>query len=135
MKIVIAKALVQSLLGTSGAVAGQFAVLTREVEEEVGSKSTASKVSNIINKIPHFNDIQTKVSKIVSVNKTSDEVTIEISDEFIADIAELGATIVRKTMPLTVQYIKTAINLQHDVDAFEAKWKPEPKSAEDTPAA
>lgn len=133
MKIVISKTLIQSLLGTSGSVAGQFAVLTREVEEELGQKAN-SKVG-VLNKIPHFNDIKSSFSKIVIVNKTSDEVTIEVKDEFIQDVAELGATLVRKTMPLTLQYIKTAVGLQKDIDALEAKWKPEPKVAEDTPAA
>ena len=132
MKIVIAKSLVQSVLGTSAGLAGQFAILTREVEEELGVKAKSS--TGILNKIPHFNDIKASIGKIVSVHKTTDEVTIEINDEFIEDVAELSAKMIRKTMPLSLQYIKVAVGLQKDLDSLESKWKPESNNAEDTSA-
>jgi hypothetical protein len=134
MKLIIAKSLVQSILGVGASTAGQFAVYEREVSEELGVEfKKATKVPVV----PHFNDIKNIDTKIFSVTRTDSEVIIEVKDAFVEDIAEFAGKLTRKVMPIALQQIKVAKDLSTDLEAILTKWKPSRKDtvAEDTPAA
>ena len=128
MKLIIAKSLVQSILGVAGSTAGAFAIYEREISEELGAKpSSESKTP----KIPHFNDIVNFDNKLFSVSRTDSEVVIDIKDDFIVDTVELGSKLFRKCMPLALQQIKVAKDLVVDFQAFDTKWSEKPKAVEE----
>lgn len=131
MKLIIAKSLVQSILGVGAATAGQFAVYEREVSEELGVEfKKATKVPVI----PHFNDIKNIDTKIFSLTRTEGEVIFEVKDDFVVDVAEFAGKLTRKVMPIALQQIKVAKDLSTDLEAILNKWKPK-HTEEETPAA
>lgn len=130
MKLIIAKSLVQSILGIGASTAGQFAVYEREVAEELGVKATEHKATVI----PHFNDIKNIDTKIFSLTRTEDEVIFEVKDDFVVDVAEFAGKLTRKVMPIALQQIKVAKDLSTDLEAILNKWKPK-HTEEETPAA
>ena len=161
MKIIIAKSLVQNLLGVAASVEGAFQVFERDCDEQFNNEFKPATVApNCMtntkmkdrpdashieiekpkSRVPHFNDITNLVSKTISIAKTDEDVIITVNDDFIEDVAEFTGKLTRKCMPLAKQYIKVSLGLAVEADALLKKWKTPiaPVVAEtttDTPAA
>ena len=148
MKIIVAKSLVQAFLSTAGAVEGSFKIFERDCNEQFAEQFapktekvtapaclTGTKMKDLEKGshveieapkscIPHYNDIKAFASKIGSVTKTDEEITLTINDEFLEDVAEFAGKTVRKCMPLAMQYMKVTMSLAKDVEALVTKWEP-----------
>lgn len=65
-------------------------------------------------------------NKIVTFSHTETEVTLELNDDFIIDVAETLAQVAVKAMPVAVSYCRYTIESIPLLNSLEKRWKDEP---------
>lgn len=119
MKLVISKAVVNSVVTRLGQLGFKFAV---EFESATGEKIN-SNGTNPLSDIPLFHKIENVVSKAVTVTRGESEVTIDVNDQFINDYVNLTFNVYEALVSPLMQCALVLKEHTNAVSEFQKKWQ------------
>lgn len=127
MKIVVSKNLYNHYLASVTGLVAHAAIYAEEVNPNLEETKEAK---TFFNGIPFYGKIKNATSKIGTIVRTDEAITIDVNDEFITDIVDLTMDNAKKCVPLVLSYIKIAKDFESKVDTFAKKWADEPTDNE-----
>lgn len=127
MKIVVSKNLYNHYVASVAGLVAHTVIYAEEVNPQL-EESKESK--NFFKGIPFYGKIKNATSKIGSIARTDEAITIDVNDEFIKDAVDLTMDNAKKCVPLVLSYIKIAKDFEAKVDTFSKKWADEPTASE-----
>lgn len=110
MKIIIASTLVNSFVSTATSVAVH-------IKAEMGDNSQSPSDT-----LPSFSNMPEIKTKGVSVTRDSDNVTIDINDEYVEDVLDVVGWGYRKAAAPILKLMKIAKEFSEKIDAVDSKW-------------
>lgn len=105
------------------------ALIIATTAEQKGLKGSHGPMDDLLSGLPFFKNIKAEATKIFTVTKGDEEVTIEVNDDYIKGSIDLACNLYERLAAPVTETIRQIKNWESESKAFEKQWSEDSQTA------